>query len=257
MMNWTKQLGTVVLVSLMLAQLASAGVIALHVGSNNPADEGWNVPHDRGSAATVDGEAVWRMQGAGYNSMDGGFSALNGGSGPAGGWAAVFRVKIEAANIGQPDAITALLRDGGCNDIGPGWNSRANSCSPGDFSFYPWDTLEAEGKGNRNEFNNFQVVHDSSDGPNGTTTFSMNDHVLGVAPRDGSNMANPPTAGPDGQLVGFGWSGGAHTSGNHDWAYFALADTLAEAKAAVPEPTTLLLLGFSMLVLPFLSWRRG
>ena len=211
---------------------AFSNIIAQHLGSNDPEAEGWNTPHDRGAAEIVDGEEVWRMQGTGFNSMDGGFSGLNGGSGPAGGWAAQFRVKMEAANISQPDAITALLRDGGCNDIGPGWDSRANSCSPGDFSFYPWDTLEADGLGNRNEFNNFRVVYDSNDGANGTTTFSMNDHVLGVAPRDGSSMANPPTAGPDGQLVGFGWSGGAHTSGYHDWAYFILADSVAE----LPNP---------------------
>ena len=91
---------------------ADAAIVATHFGRNDPALEGWDPSPSDGIPVIEDGEAAWKMQGSGSYLLNPGFGLLNGGTGPAKGWAARFRVKMEnrGEHIGQPDAITGLLR---------------------------------------------------------------------------------------------------------------------------------------------------
>ena len=180
------------------------------------------------------------MRGSGLHTrVDDPFIALDGGNGAANGWAAQFRVKM-AGTIGQPDAITAVLRDGVCNDAGPGRFDQAHACNFSDFQFISWDTLEFDGKGDRNEFNNFRVVYDpnAGGGAAGAVITEINGQPFFTADR-----STPPNLTGTRQ-TGFGWSGGTFNEGDHYWAYFILADSIADLPAAVgpyaptgPPPT--------------------
>ncbi len=212
--------------AVLLGQVAQGAVIIKHQGDTDPATEGFG---GRSSTAVIeDGEPARRVEGGGMYTADfAAFDLLDGGNGPAAGWIADFRVKLESA--GSNDPVTTFLRDGSCWDAGPGDPGDHHVCPPGtNFTFFG---PAPDG------FNDFQVIFDPTIDPanGGTTTYFLN----GVQYASFTRVQAGGSVGAS-SLLGFGHSGGGSSVAY--WSLFQLSD--------IPEPASMTLLavgGLAML----------